>query len=57
VSQDEPMQSQVLKKMAMGEMMTLTLEDGRTLNLQATQGSSSDVFQVVASNGDGFVAA
>ena len=58
VSQDEPNQSQVLKSMGSGELLTLHLEDGRRLDIHATKGEGySDAFRIVASDATGFVAA
>ena len=58
VSQDEPMQSQVLKSMSSGELLTLYLADGRQLDIQATKGDGfSDAFRIIANDSTGFVTA
>jgi len=58
VSQDEPMQSQVMKSLSTGELLTLHLEDGRQLDVFATRTSEfSDSFRVVQANGASLVAA
>jgi hypothetical protein len=58
VSQDEPMQSQVMKSLSTGEPLTLNLEDGRRLDVFVTRTSEfSDAFRVVPANGASLMAA
>jgi hypothetical protein len=56
VSQDEPMQSQVLRSVAAGDLLTLTLSDGRQVNFRVSKTSEfSDAFQIVPENSGVFV--
>ena len=56
VSQDEPMQSQVLRRVGSGELLTLYLADGRRLDVCATKRDTvSDVFRIVPVGPNGFV--
>ncbi len=55
ISQDEPMQSQVARRVSSGELMTLHLNDGRRLNVYASKGETySDAYNIVAAPPVGF---
>lgn len=55
VSQDEPMQAQVLRRVGSGELLTLHLADGRRLDICATKrDTASDVFRIVPVGPNGF---
>ena len=56
VSQDEPMQAQVLRRVGSGDLLTLHLADGRRLDVCATKrDTTSDVFRIVPVGPTGFV--
>ncbi len=56
VSQDEPMQAQVLRRVGSGELLTLHLADGRRLDVYATKSDSvSDAFRIVPGGPTGFI--
>lgn len=56
VSQDEPMQSQVLRRVGSGELLTLHLADGRRIDVHASKSDSvSDAFRIVPGSSTGFV--
>jgi hypothetical protein len=56
VSQDEPMQTQVLRRVGSGERLTLHLADGRRLDVYATKGEGfSDAFRIVPAESTGFI--
>lgn len=51
VSQDEPMQTQVLRRVGSGEVLTLHLADGRQVDVIAAKGNPlSDAYQIVGQN-------
>jgi len=55
ISQDEPMQSQVARRVGSGELLTLHLNDGRRLDVYATKGEPyTDAYRIVAANPAGF---
>ncbi len=55
VSQDEPMQAQVLKGMNSGDLLTLYLADGRRLDVYVTKGDAfSDAYHIVPGGPAGF---
>lgn len=56
VSQDEPMQAQVLRRVGSGELLTLHLADGRRLDVYATKSDAiSDVFRIRPGGSTGFI--
>ena len=56
VSQDEPMQTQVLRRVGSGELLTLYLADGRRLDVYATKSDAvSDAFRIVPGGSTGFI--
>lgn len=56
VSQDEPMQSQVLRRVGSGELLTLHLADGRRIDVYASKSDAvSDAFRIVPGGSTGFV--
>jgi len=57
ISQDEPMQTQVARRVGSGELLTLHLDDGRRLDVYATKGDEfSDAYRIVpASSPAGFI--
>jgi hypothetical protein len=56
VSQDEPMQAQVLKGMNSGDLLTLYLADGRRLDVYATKGDAfSDAYRIVPGGPAGLI--
>ncbi len=56
VSQDEPMQAQVLSRIGSGELLTLYLADGRRLDVYATKGDApSGAFHIVPGSPAGFI--
>jgi hypothetical protein len=56
VSQDEPMQAQVLSRVGSGELLTLYLADGRRLDVYATKGDAfSGAFRIVPGSPAGFI--
>lgn len=56
VSQDEPMQTQVLRQVGSGELLTLHLGDGRRLDVYATKGEAfSDAYRIVPTGSAGFI--
>jgi hypothetical protein len=58
VSQDEPMQSQVLRSVAAGDLLTLTLSDGRQINIHVSKTNEfSDAFQIIPDHSGVFVTA
>jgi hypothetical protein len=56
VSQDEPMQSLVLRSVAAGDLLTLILSDGRQVSAHVSKTNQfSDAFQIVPDNSGVFV--
>jgi hypothetical protein len=56
VSQDEPMQAQVSRRVGSGELLTLHLADGRQLEVHATKGEVfSDAYRIVPAGSAGFI--
>lgn len=56
VSLDEPMQTQVLRRVGSGELLTLHLNDGRRLDVTATKAETlSDAYRIVPSSSAGFI--
>lgn len=56
VSQDEPMQAQVLRRVGSGELLTLYLADGRHLDVYATKSDAiSDTFRIRPGGPAGFI--
>ena len=56
ISQDEPMQAQVLHRVGSGELLTLYLADGRRLDVYATKGEAfSDAYRIVPGSPAGFI--
>jgi hypothetical protein len=57
ISQDEPMQSQVTRKMNAGELLTLHLADGRRIEVYTAQGDAmTGAYRVTPGGSRGFVA-
>jgi len=55
ISQDEPMQAQVARRVGSGERLTLHLNDGRRLDVFATKGTLlSDAYRIVPASPAGF---
>lgn len=55
VSQDEPMQTQVLRRVGSGELLTLHLADGRQIDVYATKSDEvSDAFRIVPAGSTNF---
>jgi len=56
ISQDEPMQAQVLHRVGSGELLTLYLAEGRRLDVYATKGEAfSDAYRIVPGSPAGFI--
>ncbi len=56
ISQDEPMQSQVMKSMNSGDLLTLHLADGRRLEVYANKGDTfTGAYQIVPGSAHGFI--
>ena len=56
VSLDEPMQTEVLRRVGSGELLTLNLNDGRRLDVTASKVEAlSDAYRIVPSSSVGFI--
>ena len=58
ISQDEPMQSQVMKSMNSGELLTLHLADGRRLEVYTAQGDAfTGAYGIIPGGSRAFISA
>lgn len=56
ISQDEPMQNQVMKGMNSGELLTLHLVDGRRLEVYAAQGDAfTGAYRIIPGGSRAFI--